>query len=169
MSESASIMAAPSAPPLGFRQKWLGRVMHLYFRFARGMTLGVRGAVLNGRGEVFLVRHGYTPGWHLPGGGVEVGETLIEALAKELREEGCIAIGGAPVLHGICFNRRASRRDHVAVYVVRDFTVEGEKMPDREIVEARFFSLSNLPEGTTPATRRRLEEITRGLPCDADW
>lgn len=156
-------------PELRPSQRLLTRIMHLYFRFARGMTLGVRGAVLNDRGEVFLVRHSYTPGWHLPGGGVEVGETLDEALAKELREEGCVTLTGAPVLHGVCFNRRASRRDHVAVYVVRDFVVAGEKQPDREIVEARFFPLADLPEGTTPATRRRLEEITGSRPCDTDW
>lgn len=169
MTAESSDRGEPGGPALGRSQRLLTRVMHLYFRFARGMTLGVRGAVLNDRGEVFLVRHGYTPGWHLPGGGVEVGETLEEALAKELREEGNVVVTGTPALHGVCFNRRASRRDHVAVYVVRDFSVTGVKAPDREIVEAGFFPLADLPEGTTPATRRRLAEIAGGLRCDPDW
>src|SRR5205085_10744706 len=96
----------------------LRRLCHLYGRFARGMTLGVRGLVLDGDNRVFLVRHSYVSGWHLPGGGVEVGETFREALQRELMEEGQIELTGEPVLHGLFFNSHVSRRDHVAVYVV---------------------------------------------------
>ena len=99
----------------------LRRVFHLYWRFARGMTLGVRAVVLDGDGRVFLVRHTYVAGWHLPGGGVEVGETLLEALRRELSEEGRIELTGEPALHGVFFNGHVSPRDHVAVYVVRQF------------------------------------------------
>ena len=150
-------------------QRMLGRLLHLYFRVVRGMTLGVRAVVLDGEGRVFLVRHTYTPGWHLPGGGVEVGETLEEALAKELREEGCIRLTGPGMLHGVFFNRAMSRRDHVAVFVVREFVAESVKQPDREIAEAGFFPLNTLPEGTTPATRRRLREVVDRQVATADW
>src|ERR1041384_1231051 len=76
------------------------RVMHFYWRFARAMTLGVRAVVIDGAGRVLLVKHSYVSGWHLPGGGVEVGETLPEALARELLEEGGITALEPPVLYG---------------------------------------------------------------------
>ncbi len=164
-------LAGAAAEERGFsgRRRLMVRLLHLYFRLVRSVTFGVRAAVLTGKGEVFLVRHTYIPGWQLPGGGVEVGETVHEALARELSEEAGIAPTGEPRLHGIYFNRRISRRDHVALYVVRDFRVESIKQPDREIAEARFFPLDALPDGVTPATRRRLAEIVEGLPPAADW
>jgi ADP-ribose pyrophosphatase YjhB (NUDIX family) len=134
----------------------------------RGMTLGVRGAVLRDN-EVLLVRHGYTPGWHLPGGGVEPGETFEEALAKELLEEGNVRVTGKPVLHALFQNRNASSRDHVAVYVVRAFEYGGPLAPSFEIQEAKFFPLNALPEGTTQSTRKRLAEILDGTPPPAQW
>ena len=59
--------------------------------FTRGLTIGVRALVFDGEGRVFLVKHTYVAGWHMPGGGVETGETLVAALDRELREEGNIA------------------------------------------------------------------------------
>lgn len=145
------------------------RLLHVYFRLRRGMTLGVRAAVLNDRGEVFLVRHTYTPGWQLPGGGVEVGEPMVEALARELAEEARISLSGPATLFGVYFNRKISRRDHVALYLVRDFVVDAPKTPDLEIAEARFFPLDALPQGLTPGTRRRLAEIAGSSTPSAEW
>jgi ADP-ribose pyrophosphatase YjhB (NUDIX family) len=134
------------------------------------MTLGVRGVVLDDRNQVFLIRHTYVPGWHLPGGGVETGETALDALGRELREEACITIDETPRLFGVFFNNnRISRRDHVLVYVIRRFTVLEVKRPDREIAEAGFFPLDRLPDGTTGATRNRLAEILEGQPPSAKW
>ncbi|HRE19864.1 MAG TPA: NUDIX domain-containing protein, partial [Rhabdaerophilum sp.] len=68
------------------------RLIHRWFMLRRGMTLGVRAAVLDGAGRVFLVRHAYIEGWHLPGGGVERGQSARAALEAELREEANIEL-----------------------------------------------------------------------------
>jgi ADP-ribose pyrophosphatase YjhB (NUDIX family) len=125
--------------------------------------------VLDGEGRIFLVRHSYVKGWHMPGGGVEPGETLEEALAKELREEGNIRMTGEVSLVGVYLNQKASRRDHVAVFVVRMFEQTGPRLADREIVETGFFPLTELPEGTTQATRRRISEALDGVPVEKVW
>ena len=142
---------------------------HLWFRFARPLTMGVRAVVLDEAGRVFLVRHSYLPGWHLPGGGVEVGETALEALARELREEAHIELTGAPVLHGVYLNTFVTRRDHVLIYVVRDFHQTHARGADLEIVEAGFFPVDNLPETTARGSRERLAEVLSGAPVSARW
>jgi 8-oxo-dGTP pyrophosphatase MutT (NUDIX family) len=147
----------------------LRRAFHLYWRMARGMTLGVRGVVLDGDDKVFLVRHSYVAGWHLPGGGVEVGETFLEALRRELIEEGRIELTGAPVLHGLFFNGHVSRRDHVAVYVVRQFRQDRLPKPNHEIVECGFYAASGLPAETTRGTRLRIAEVLDGAAPIATW
>jgi ADP-ribose pyrophosphatase YjhB (NUDIX family) len=147
----------------------LRRLFHLYWRFARGMTLGVRAVVLDGEGRVFLVKHGYVSGWHLPGGGVEVGETFRDALRRELAEEGQIELVGEPRLHGIFLNRHVSRRDHVAVYVVRSFRQDSLPAPNREIAACGFFGAGALPADTTEGTRRRISEVLQDEMPSATW
>jgi 8-oxo-dGTP pyrophosphatase MutT (NUDIX family) len=147
----------------------LRRILHLYWWMARGMTLGVRGVVLDGEGRVFLVRHSYVAGWHLPGGGVEVGETFLEALRRELSEEGRIELAGEPILHGMFFNHHVSRRDHVAVYVVRQFRQDRLPEPNREIMECGFYAAGALPAETTKGTRLRIAEVLDGAAPIATW
>lgn len=145
------------------------RFFHLYFVASRPMTLGVRAAVFDSQGRVFLVRHTYVPGWHFPGGGVEPGETALDALARELFEEGAIAIEEEPRLHGLFFNRGASRRDHVAFFIVRRFRQDAPPRPNREIAAAGFFAPDALPEATSRPTRARLKEILEAAPPSPLW
>ena len=101
----------------------LRRVLHFYWRFARGLTHGRSRGRDRPAGRVFLVKHSYVAGWHLPGGGVETGETVQ-------RGAGARAAGGgrhygarvARRCTASSSTRRVSRRDHVVVFVVRDFT-----------------------------------------------
>jgi ADP-ribose pyrophosphatase YjhB (NUDIX family) len=147
----------------------LRRIFHLYWRFARGMTLGVRAVVLDGDDRVFLVKHSYVSGWHLPGGGVEIGETFDDALRRELMEEGRIELQDKPVLHGLFLNRHVSRRDHVAVYLIRHFSQDRLPEPNREIVACGFFEAGALPAETTEGTRLRISEVLENKQAISTW
>jgi 8-oxo-dGTP pyrophosphatase MutT (NUDIX family) len=160
------------------RQSWLDpvrrffepvirRLLHTYWRFSRGVTVGVRALVFDGEGRVFLVKHSYIAGWHLPGGGVETGETFLTALERELREEGNIEVSEPPVLHAIYFNRRVSKRDHVVLYVVRAFRQIAPPEPNSEIIAHGFFAPNELPADTARGTRERIAEVLTGrMPAE---
>lgn len=152
-----------------WRRRAATRLRHAVFLLARPMTLGVRAAAFDNEGRVFLVRHTYLSGWHLPGGGVEPGETFLHALERELREEGHLVMNEPPILFGLYFNRQASRRDHVALYVARGIEQTAPRGADYEIAETGFFPLSALPAETAPATRRRLAEIAGESALHPDW
>jgi ADP-ribose pyrophosphatase YjhB (NUDIX family) len=156
----------------GLRQHFepaMRRMLHFYWRFARPLTVGVRAVVLDAEGKVFLVMHSYVAGWHLPGGGVESGETLHAALTRELREEGNIELIDRPRLFAVYFNRRVSRRDHVALYVVRSFRQSAPPQRNLEIIDHGFFAPDALPEGATDATRSRLAEVLNGRIAADFW
>jgi 8-oxo-dGTP pyrophosphatase MutT (NUDIX family) len=104
-----------------------------------------------------------------PGGGVERGETLLGALRRELMEEANVVLTGPPELRGIFSNEPYFPGDHVALYLVRQWSQDSMPKPNLEIAEAAFFPLDALPEGTTEGTRRRLEEYTKGLEPSETW
>lgn len=166
---SATTTPPPEHGEHSLRGTIVSRIITFGALFNRAMTLGVRGLVIDEENRILLVRHTYVSGFYLPGGGVERGETMLEALARELQEEGGVHLLGAPALHGVYLNRRASPRDHVALYVVRRFQHSGPRAPDFEIAEAAFFPLDDLPSDATPATRARIAEVLGGEPASPYW
>jgi len=142
--------------------------LHPWFRLTRGSTLGVRAVVLDAAGKVLLVKHSYAPGWILPGGGVERGETAYDAVRREVQEEAGIVIEGEPALHGIFANHQQFMGDHLACFLIRRYRQEPFR-PSREIAAAQFFAPAELPAGTTGGTKRRIAEILNGVPVTPDW
>jgi ADP-ribose pyrophosphatase YjhB (NUDIX family) len=138
-------------------------------RLTRGMTLGVR-AILIRDGTVVLVKHSYIPGWYFPGGGVEVGESVAEALSREIREEAGAALTAPPELFGIYRNAHADVRDHVALFVCRGFERDaGMDLPNGEIVACESFPVNQLPADVSAGTAARLREVLSAAEPAADW
>lgn len=150
-------------------QKVLRSGQRLAGLLLRPVTLGVRAIALDAQGRIFLVRHTYTPGFYLPGGGVESGETALAALTRELAEEGGLELTGPPRLIGFYYNPRHSRRDHVALYVAHNVRQREARAPDWEIAESGFFARDALPADATASTRARLAEYFDAAPPDPIW
>ncbi|MBB3971525.1 NUDIX domain-containing protein [Hansschlegelia beijingensis] len=137
-------------------------------RARRAVTLGVRVLAVDGD-HALLVRHGYVEGWHLPGGAVELGETAEEAAARELLEETGVSAARPLRLVGLYFNPALGGRDHVALFRTDAFAIGAAPEPNREIAESGWFPLSALPQGATPATRRRIEECLGQRAANGRW
>ena len=133
--------------------------LHWYFLCKRGVTLGARAAIYNREGKVLLVRHTYVTGWYLPGGGVDRGESILEAAYREVREETGLSkfeLRDHPVMH---HNSAISSRDYVAYYIGRcDEAIDF--MANSEIAECRYFSPDTLPPDVNKECLKFIQEAS---------
>jgi ADP-ribose pyrophosphatase YjhB (NUDIX family) len=150
---------------------WVGRLaVGAANRLRPRLSLGVRVVALDESGRrVFLVRHSYLPGLHLPGGAVDAGESCRAALVREAREEGGLKFNDPPALFNVYWNPALGRRDHVVLYVARGVRQPAERSARIEIVGSGFYTTHDLPGDTTPATRRRLAEVLGGAAPSETW
>ena len=103
----------------------------------------------------------------LPGGGVERGENVWQALARELREEAGVELLQPARLHGLFANSELFPGDHVAVFVVEHWRREPAR--SLEIAEARLYPHDSLPDDASGGTRRRIAEVFADAPVGAEW
>lgn len=133
------------------------------------ITLGAQGVVIDVDDRVLLIRHGYRPGWHFPGGGVERGEAVDVALARELFEEAGIVLTAEATLFGLYTHFDVFPGDHVALFCVRSWTQPEVPPPNAEIAEQGFFHCQSLPDGIHPKTVKRIAEVFAGAARSSAW
>jgi ADP-ribose pyrophosphatase YjhB (NUDIX family) len=146
---------------------------HLRFRLVMALravwsptVMGVAAAVEDAQGRVLLVKHRFDPGWRLPGGGVNRGEPVQAAVMRELGEEVGLT-GGAAQFFGLYSSPLGWATGVVAFYRVRGGAVNFR--PNLEITAICFIDPLAPPEGCTPATLRRLKELTGAAEPPPYW
>ena len=146
--------------------RWLGlRLLLTAKALLSPVALGAAGLVIDGRGQVLLVRHSYKAGWSLPVGGVERGEPPAVAVLRELKEEVGLD-GGAADFFGLYTRRAGWVTNVVALYRITGARVNFR--PNWEVREILWADPAAPPPGATPATLRRLAEL-QGAVLSSYW
>ena len=130
----------------------------LYWRIAEPTVVGVRALIVR-EGRIMLVRHTYLPGYYLPGGKVDRGETAADACCREVAEECSLTVRSSRLL-GILFECRAEpQRPHPALRGGRLRTHRGRALAPapagdrRGRVLPRGFAARGDHAGHAPAAR----------------
>ena len=128
------------------------------------------GAVVVDSGRVLIVKRKYDPlagQWSIPGGGVEVGETLEDCVAREILEETGLTIAVGPVIEVL---DRITRDDDGRVryhFVLVDYLcwpVGGELRASSDVADVRFVDPSQLEP--FQLTAKATDVILRALELD---
>lgn len=132
---------------------------------SRPMLLpGVRALIFNTQGEVLLQRRLDMPRWCLPSGSVELGETALDALKREVAEETSLIVLEAEPM-GL-YSGPSQRFTYLngdeihcfsIAFVVRQW--QGEPRADGiEGSDLRFFAISQLPSELVPIHKPTIED-----------
>jgi 8-oxo-dGTP diphosphatase len=97
--------------------------------------------------------------WNLPGGGMEIGETVDEALCREVSEE-----TGLVVEVGQLVGVYSKPQKQEVVLTFRCFVLSGTPIATEESRACRYFDLTNLPAKILPKHRQRIEDALLQQP-----
>lgn len=127
----------------------------------RGRRLGAAGVILNRSGSVLLVRHTYGRlNWELPGGASEQGESVVETVTREVREETGLRID-VDGLTGVYFELENDA--HHFVFRCTSAQAYEAAPASEEISECRFCDVNDLPRPISDFTIRRImDALTPG-------
>lgn len=122
--------------------------------------------ILNDRGEILLQQRSDMDIWGMPGGMMELKETVLEALEREVKEETNLEIEH-PTLFGIYsgpeYEVTYENGDRLApvkmVFLVTEY--RGALTKDRESTDLRFFSFHDLPKRIHETHRRIIDDVRR--------
>jgi ADP-ribose pyrophosphatase YjhB (NUDIX family) len=133
----------------------LYKIYRLSWKITQPQTIGVRVFLVKNQ-QILLVKHTYSNQWFLPGGGLKKGETLEQAIRRELTEELGVRIEKLE-LFGAYNNFFEGKKDYIILFKSDDFSLPNKK--DSEIEQFSFFSYENIPKSTSPGTKRRITEF----------
>ena len=96
--------------------------------------------------------------WNLPGGGMELGETVEEAVKREVLEETGLEV---EVEQLVGVYSKPQKQEVVLTFRCRK--IGGILMQTEEARECRYFVTDDLPVNTLPKHRQRIEDALLGL------
>lgn len=139
----------------------------IWWRIARPDIYGVKAVVLKDN-QILLIRHSYANRhlYMLPGGGLGHDETVEAAISREVMEETGCHISNIR-MHGQFCETSKGAKNHITIMV--GHTQDTPICDGREIIEAAFFPVNNLPENIAKASLRRILEVTENRPPSEDW
>ncbi len=112
------------------------------------------------RGIVLIERKNPPPGWAIPGGFVDYGESLEEAAVREAREETCLEVELIRQFHSYSAPDRDPRRHTVSTIFIA--TAKGKPKAADDAVKAEIFNAHNLPQEIAFDHRQILDDYFKG-------
>jgi ADP-ribose pyrophosphatase YjhB (NUDIX family) len=140
---------------------------------ANSIVPSVNVAVTNDAGQILLIRRSDNSNWALPGGAVDLGESLTQAAVRETREETGIAceITGLTGIytdprHILLYTSNGEARQEFSIVLTARAT-GGQPAPSSETSEVRWAALDDLGAyEMDPSMRLRVQHYAehRGRP-----
>lgn len=122
--------------------------------------LAVDAIIETGGGIVLIKRKNPPPGWAIPGGYVDCGETLEDAVIREAKEETGLDITLLRQFHAYSDPKRDQRHHTVSIFFIA--TASGIPVAADDAKEAGIFTIHNLPEDLAFDHRQVLEDYFSG-------